>query len=129
MNDILIDSSAWIEYFRAHKGFRFIDELIDNNTLCTNDLILTELLPSIKQKKENGLADLLNSLINYEIAIDWNELRDYQLLNLKHGNNNIGIADLIIVQNCIQNGLKLVTWGKHFLLMAKYLPLEIQQWS
>jgi predicted nucleic acid-binding protein len=125
VNNILIDSSAWIEYFRVHKGFRFIDDLIDNNTLCTNDLILTELLPSIKQKRENHLAQLLGSLVKYEVKIDWNELQDYQLLNLKHGNNNMGIADLIIAQNCIQNKLRIVAPDKHFLLMSEYLPLEI----
>jgi predicted nucleic acid-binding protein len=125
MSNILIDSSAWIEYFRVHKNFFFIDELIDNNALCTNDLILMELLPSIMHKREYHLAELLGSLATYKIIIDWRELQEYQRLNLKHGNNNIGIADLIIVQNCIQNNLKIVSTDKHFQAMAKYLPIEL----
>jgi predicted nucleic acid-binding protein len=125
MSNILIDSSAWIEYFKVHENFLFIDDLIDYNTLCTNDLILTELLPSIIHKKEHHLADLLNTIAKYDIIIDWQELREYQKLNLKYGNNNIGIADLIIVQNSIQNNLKIVSADKHFGAMAKYLPLEI----
>jgi predicted nucleic acid-binding protein len=125
MNNIIIDSSAWIEYFKVHKEFLFIDELIDNNTVCTNEFILTELIPSIMYKKENHLAELLNGLVKYEIKTDWKELQNYQLLNLKHGNNNIGIVDLIIVQNCIQNKLKLVSRDKHFILMSEYIPIEI----
>jgi predicted nucleic acid-binding protein len=125
MNNVLIDSSAWIEYFKVHKEFSFIDDLIDSNKLCINELILTELLPSIIHKKEKHLAELLNGLVKYEIKIDWKELQSYQLLNLKHGNNNIGIADLIIAQNCIQNNLKLVSRDKHFALMAEYLPIGI----
>jgi predicted nucleic acid-binding protein len=127
MNGILIDSSAWIEYFKVHKEFLFIDNLIDNNKVCINDLILAELLPSIIHRKEKHLAELLNNITKYEIEVDWDELQKFQVLNLRHGNNNIGIADLIIIQNCIQNKLKLVTRDKHFSLMSKYLPLEIYE--
>lgn len=125
MKNILVDSSAWIEYFRGHKNYLFIDDLIDNNTLRINNLILTELLPSVIHRKENRLAQLLNKIERYEIKIDWDELQNYQLQSLKHGNNNIGISDLIIAQNCIQNKLKIVSVDKHFELMSKYLPLEI----
>lgn len=121
----LIDSSAWIGYFRGIRNFSFIKDLIYNNAICTNEIILTELLPSIIYKKENVLAELLSSITKYTIKINWQEIRDMQILNLKHGNNNIGISDLVIVQNCIQNNLKLITDDKHFLAMSKYMPLII----
>jgi predicted nucleic acid-binding protein len=47
------------------------------------------------------------------------------MLNLKQGNNNVGISDIIIAQNCIQNGSRLITNDKHFEIMAKYIPLEL----
>ncbi len=125
MNNYLIDSSAWIEYFKTHKEFQFIDDLIDVNTICTNDLVLSELLPSIIHKREKQLSELLSSIRKFPIEIDWEEIRQFQVLNLKHGNNNVGIADLIIVQNCIQNKLILVTNDKHFKLMKKYISFEI----
>ena len=121
----LIDSSAWIEYFRGNQKYSFLDNLINTNAICTNDIILTELLPSIIHKKESKLAELLNSLQKYILIIDWQEIRKFQLLNLKYGNNNIGISDMIIVQNCIQNELKIIAHDKHFGMMAKYIPLEI----
>jgi len=68
---------------------------------------------------------LLNSVTKYALTINWQEVQNMQLLNLKHGNNNIGISDIIIVQNCIQNNLKLISNDKHFISMAKYMPLEI----
>jgi predicted nucleic acid-binding protein len=86
---------------------------------------LTELLPSIIHKRENELADLLNRLRKNILLIDWREIRNIQIVNLKHGNNNIGISDIIIAQNCIQNGSKLITNDKHFETMAKYIPLEL----
>ncbi|GHU69747.1 twitching motility protein PilT [Spirochaetia bacterium] len=125
MNNVLIDSSAWIEYFRGNKAYQFIKVLIYNNMTCTNELILTELLPSIRHKKERHLEKLLNSITKYEVKIDWQELQDFQLLNFKHGYNNIGITDLIIAQNCLQNKLNIIAEDKHFKEMAEYLPLKM----
>jgi predicted nucleic acid-binding protein len=125
MSDTIIDSSAWIEYFKGNEEYFFIRELIYNNALCTNDIILTELLPSIIHKKENKLADLLNSLRKKILLVDWQDIQNIQILNLKKGNNNIGISDIIIAQNCIQNNLKIITKDKHFKAMAKYIPLKI----
>ena len=126
MNNI-IDSSAWIEYFKGNQKYYFLKDLIYSNAICTNDIILAELLPSIMHKKENNLAELLNSVTKYMLSINWQEIRNMQLLNFKHGNNSIGISDIIIVQNCIQNNLKLITNDKHFISMAKYMPLLIYE--
>ncbi|MDR0684476.1 MAG: PIN domain-containing protein [Spirochaetaceae bacterium] len=125
MKDNLVDSSVWIEYFKGNRMYSFITDLIYTNAICTNDIILTELLPSIIHKKENELADLLNSLRKNILIIDWQEIRNIQILNLKHGNNNVGISDIIIAQNCIQNELKLITNDKHFWIMTKYIPLKL----
>ena len=123
----LVDSSVWVEYFKGNQKYSFITDLINTNAICTNDIILTELLPSIIYKKEHKLAELLNCIKKYALIIEWQEIRNIQLLNLKHGNNNIGISDIIIAQNCIQNGLKMIVQDKHFEAMAKYIPLEIYQ--
>jgi predicted nucleic acid-binding protein len=80
-------------------------------------------LPSIKHKKETGLAELLTTIYTFPLTIDWNEIRAFQLMNFKNGNNNIGISDIIIAQNSIQNNLEIVTEDKHFRLMSSYLPL------
>ena len=121
----LVDSSAWIEFFKGNRNYSFIAELISINAICTNDIILTELLPFIILKKEHKLARLLSYVNKYELDIEWNEIRTMQLQNLKHGNNNIGISDIIITQNCIQNNLRIIVHDKHFAAMAKYIPLKI----
>ena len=121
----LVDSSAWIEYFRGNPKYSYITELININAVCTNDVILTELLPSIVYRAEHKLAELLSCVKKYTLAVDWQEVRDIQLLNLKHGNTKIGISDIVIAQNCIQNVLKLITHDRHFEAMTKYTPLEV----
>jgi predicted nucleic acid-binding protein len=44
---------------------------------------------------------------------------------MKNGINAIGISDLIIAQNAIQNDLHLLSLDKHFNLMAKHVPLSV----
>ena len=119
----LVDSSAWIEFFKGNPEFSFINDLININAICTNDIILAELLPPIIHKNEHKLAELLNSVKKYMLVIDWEEIRAIQLLNLKNGNNNVGLSDIIVAQNCMQNGLKIITRDKHYKAMEKYLPL------
>jgi len=121
----LVDSSAWIEYFRGNPKYLLMNDLIHYNAISVNDIILAELLPSILHRKEHTLAKLLESVKSFKLTIDWPEIRGMQLLNLKYGNNNIGISDLIIAQNCIQNGLKLISNDKHFGTMSTYLKLEV----
>ena len=48
---------------------------------------------------------------------DWEEIRDYQVSCLKSGSNGIGIADLLIAQNSIQNNVPVYSIDKHFRFM------------
>ncbi len=127
MSRVLVDSSVWIEYFRGSKsiGVSTFNELLDNNQLCINDLILSELLPSLLHKKEYHVVDLLKSIYNTPIIIDWDEIIDFQTKNIKNGYNNIGIPDLIIIQNVLQNNLVLYSIDKHFTLLQKLYKYKL----
>lgn len=121
MSLVLVDSSIWIEYFRGGKNIdrdRF-NSLIDNNQICVNDLILSELIPLLLHKKEFTVTELLKSIKNIPVNIAWDEIVNYQTVNLKNGLNNIGIPDLIIMQNALQNDLLLYSIDKHFQFMKK----------
>jgi len=124
MKNILVDSSVWIEYFRGKKEAAVLDELIDRNQLCINNLILSELIPFLRIKKENTLIKILMTIKNIAIKIDWEEIIDFQEINLKNGLNKIGIADLIIVQNIRNNNLRLYSLDKHFELMSKHIEFD-----
>ena len=122
---ILVDTSIWIDYFKGIESALPLMTLIDSNSICTNDLVLAELLPSLKVRKESELIRLLESVERYSIRIDWNEIINMQSYNLKNGINKVGIPDLIIAQNAIQNDLKLYAKDKHFSLMKKHIGLKI----
>ena len=122
MKSILIDTSVWIEYFRGSGSIDLdiINDLIDNNQICTNYLIVSELTPPLTLKKELKVIDLLLAIRNIPIVINWEQIIDYQIINLKNGINHVGIPDLIILQNVIHNNLELFSLDKHFLFMNRY---------
>ena len=124
MKNILVDSSVWIEYFRGRKEAAALDEFIDKNQLCINNLILSELIPFLRMKKENTLIKILMTIKNTAIKINWEEIIDFQEINLRNGINKIGIADLIIVQNVRDNNLRLYSLDKHFELMSRYIKFD-----
>jgi predicted nucleic acid-binding protein len=124
MKNVLVDSSVWIEYFRGRKEAASLDELIDKNLLCINSLILSELIPFLRIKKENTLIKILMTIKNTAIKINWEEIIDFQESNLRNGINKVGIADLIIVQNARNHNLCLYSLDKHFELMNRYIKFD-----
>lgn len=125
MKKILVDSSIWINYLKNKSLYGELDQLILDNQICTNDLILTELIPFLKVKNENKVVDGLLHLDRIHLNINWNSIINYQLLNLKKGINKVGIPDLIILDNVISNKLILFTEDKHFKLMQKNILFDL----
>jgi len=122
---ILVDSAVWIDYFRSGRHSGILDELIEKNVACVNDVILTELVPSLKIKKSTELIHLLFTLNNIPLWIDWQGIINYQTSFLKNGISKIGIPDLLILQNVMQNDLILFSLDKHFRLMQRHFNFEL----
>ncbi|MBN1294272.1 MAG: PIN domain-containing protein [Candidatus Latescibacteria bacterium] len=123
--NILIDSSVWIDYFRSGKKTKIVDSLIDQNILCTNYLILSELLPSLRRDNHSDLINLLGEISKIPLNINWENIISYQTLCLSNGVNKVGIPDLIIIDNVIQNDLTLYSLDKHFDLIGKVIDFKI----
>ncbi|MDD5395577.1 MAG: PIN domain-containing protein [Thiothrix sp.] len=120
---ILVDTSIWIDYFRG-IGTE-LDTLIDDNLVATNPVILAELLPAIRLRREHELAALLQEVRCLSLDIQWGNLMQMQLQCLQAGANGIGVADLLIAQNAQQQQCRLYSSDKHFRLMANALALPV----
>ena len=122
---VLVDSSVWIEYFRSTLEHRELDILIQEDLVVVNDLILAELIPALHLRRQRKLIALMKEIARPPLAIDWNDIIQMQILCLRNGINQVGIPDLIIAQHAIQNGLALYSQDKHFLLLARHIPLVL----
>lgn len=122
---VLVDSSVWIEYFRNAEQSDVLEILIEENLVVTNELILAELIPALQMQNLNRLITLLREIKRQPMNIDWNDIIKMQTLCLENGSNGVGIPDLIIAQNSIQGGLRLLSNDKHFFIISKFLSLDI----
>ncbi len=120
---VLVDSSVWVDYFRDGGNSEKLDFLIDENILVINDLILAELIPFLKIQNQHKLINLLNFVERLNLNIDWKQIIEFQYKCLKKGINGIGIPDLIIAQNALQNHCEIYSLDQHFELMKN--PLEL----
>lgn len=122
---ILVDSSVWIDYFRSGKNSNQLDQLIEMDLVCTNEIVLTELIPVLQNRNHFQLIESLLSLPKFPHEIFWEGIRQLQILNISNGLNSVGLPDLIIVQNCLEANLELWTLDLHFFKMQDHLALKL----
>ena len=122
---VLVDTSIWVEYFRSGNSSKVIDFLLDENLLVINNLILAELIPFLKIRRQRKVVSLLHHIKNLELSINWDQITEFQFRCLKNGLNGIGIPDLIVAQNAKQNQCEIYSLDNHFSLMKDILGLQL----
>ena len=122
---VLVDSSVWIDYFRSGDNSSMLDYLIDENVIVINDIILAELVPFLKIKKQTKIIKLLNAVEKLPLNIDWEEIIRFQVDCLRTGINGIGIPDLLIAQNAKQNQCQAYALDKHFRLLQQAIQVDL----
>lgn len=125
MEETLIDTSIWIDYFKSGKQSALMDMLIENNLVLINEIILAELVPYLQLKRQGELVALLQQIKRIPLNIQWHEITELQYKCLKKGINDIGIPDLIIAQNAMQNERPVYSLDKHFRLINDVSVLRI----
>ena len=123
---VLVDSSVWIDYFRAGRHAERLEALIEENQIVTNELILAELVPALQIKRQNGLISLLREIERAPLAPDWGDIIRLQVSCLRRGINAVGIPDLLIVQNALQNDVRLMARDRHFVLLSRHVGLQLE---
>ena len=123
--DVLVDTSIWIDYFRGDGNSKDLDILIDENLIVTSEIILAELIPYLKIKKQTKVIKLLQDVNIAPLNIIWEEIIEFQVKCLKSGASGIGIPDLIIAQNAKQNNCKVYSLDKHFRLLNQVLKVKL----
>jgi len=123
--DVLVDTSIWIDYFKSGDNSQDLDYLIDENIVVINDIILAELVPYLKLKKQTKVIKLLHEINRIPLNINWDEIVAFQVKCLKSGANGVGIPDLIIAQNAKQHSCKVYSLDKHFRLLNQVLKVKL----
>jgi predicted nucleic acid-binding protein len=124
---VLVDSSVWVAYFRGTSELPALSWLIEEDLVATNDLILAELTPALLIRGERKLIGLLHEIERTPLTIDWGGIIDMQVICLRNGINKVGLPDLIVAQNAMQNDLSIFSLDKHFRLLSLHVPLNLHE--
>ena len=124
MSNVLFDTSTWIDYFEGAKHTSQIDSLLDDHLVCINKIVICELYPFLHVNKQFELLDLLGAVPEISLTIDWDKIISYQTTILKNNIKRVGIPDLIIIDNAIQNDLTIFTLDKALLQLKSLFKFK-----
>ena len=127
MDKVLVDTSAWIEFFRKKEPYyNIIMELTDNDKTCCIGIILAELLQGSKSEKElNTIKEFLHVFDFLTESIELWEKAGELSYNLQRKGKTAGLSDCYIAVVAKSNNVKLLTLDNHFYELKKENGLQL----
>lgn len=127
---ILVDSSVWIDYFRAADTpqVMLLDSLLGRSPLAVGDLIAAEVLQGVRdervyrQVRRTFDAFIRIDLCGYALALKAAD--NYRALRGR-GITVRKTIDTLIATRCIEDGLTLLHADRDFEPFAEYLGLRV----
>lgn len=127
---VVIDTSAWIEYFRDGDSYivESVDRCLMRNTVAIGDLISCEVMQGIRSPKHyKEICSIFASLPRYEMVgfpIAERAAYNYRMLRSR-GVTIRKTIDVLIGTFCVENGMQLLHNDRDFDAMANYLGLSL----
>jgi predicted nucleic acid-binding protein len=123
MTEVLIDTSAWIQFFREKDDSvsSTVETLVEADRAVMTGVVMTELLQGTRSEKEaRQLAILFSVLPFIEVErMDWQAAGEI-LRKLRARGVTIPLTDAVIGTVAHRRGLAVLTTDPHF----KHLPVE-----
>ena len=121
MAKVLVDTSAWIEFFRKKEPYYgAVLQLIDDDRVCCAGLVIGELLQGAKSGKE--LDVLKNFLHVFEFLPEtprlWEKAGELSY-SLRLKGEAVGLADCFLATAAAAHGAEILTLDRHFDLLKK----------
>ena len=127
---IIVDTSAWIEYFRGGIPHivEKVDQCLERDLVGIGDLVYCEIMQGLHAPRQRSqIASLLLSLPQFDMvgfSIAEKSAANYRLLRSK-GVTISKTIDVLIGTFCAENKLRIVHCDSDFDLMAKHIGLEM----
>lgn len=121
MNEVIFDTSIWIEYFKGNpEYFEACQELLDSGSVYTLEVIFAELMQGAKGKRELDLITLFYQNLPKLDAPD--QIFQAGVFSQKNQllNQGIGLIDSMIIFAAIQNRKKIWTLDKKIKAFLAY---------
>ncbi len=126
---VIVDTSAWIEYFRdgVPTVVQGVDHCLDRDLVGIGDLVYCEVMQGLRSRHlQQKVSSLLLSLPKYEMvgfSIAEKSARNYRLLRSR-GVTVRKTIDVLVGTFCVENRFQIIHHDKDFDLMAAHIGLE-----
>ncbi len=123
MTRVMIDSCAWIDFFKSKTGDlgNQVAELIETNQAAITGVIIAELLQGVKQENESQRLRVLFRSINYLPTEDSDWFNAGQLAQqLRAKGLTLPLTDVLIAVIAKRYAIPVLTLDKHF----QHLPVD-----
>lgn len=126
---ILVDSSAWIDYFNGvdKPATDRLDDLLGSELLLTGDIIILEVLQGFRRdvdyRRAKAALETLafREMLGHEIALG--SAANYRRLRAR-GITVRKTIDMIVATFCLVNGYRLLHADRDFMPMEQHLGLR-----
>ncbi|OOG74281.1 PIN domain-containing protein [Algoriphagus sp. A40] len=121
MNEVIFDTSIWIEYFKGNtEYFETCQQLLDSGSVYTLEVIFAELMQGAKGKRELDIIQLFYQNLPKLDAPD--QIFEAGVFSQKNQlvSKGIGLIDSIIIFSAIQNRKKIWTLDKKIRMFLAY---------
>ncbi|WHE06765.1 PIN domain-containing protein [Thermoanaerobacterium thermosaccharolyticum] len=115
-DNILVDTSVWIEYFRNKREIvEIIDDMLLHNRVYITGLIIAELLQGVKTEKERAMLErYIDSIPTVSCDNkDWIGVGKLSF-KLRRDGKTIPLSDVLIAYLSIKNNMMIFSFDKHF---------------
>jgi len=115
-SNVLIDTSAWIEFFRGHSRIaETVTSLIKTGRASLCGVIYYELLQGTKDEEEAlGLPNALSALKYFEMTPDTWIQAGHVGAKLRRKGITLPMSDILVGIVAMERGLQVLTLDKHF---------------
>ena len=127
MTDVLVDSSAWIGFFRGEKPFvRAIDALLSEGSVAITGPVLAEVVSGARTRSEFALLSRKLRGLNWLDAPEdiWSLVADTRYALARQG-VQAHLIDLVIAHTAHHGRCDLLTSDRDFERIAAIIPLEL----
>jgi predicted nucleic acid-binding protein len=114
-----LDTYAWIEYFRGSSKGEIVNDLIDSEIIYTSIISIAEL--SDKYYRENLSEEwqdryrfIVSESYIIQLSMEIAQRSGTRKWKYREENEDIGLADAMIIETAIQKKLTLVSGDPHF---------------
>lgn len=127
LDKVLVDTSAWIDYFRKKEPvYSRVSTLLDDDKICCVGLVMAELIQGVKNRNVIKALEDFTYVFTFleESAKLWAKAGELSF-TLKKAGKQIGLADCYIAIIANSNKVGLLTLDSHFTSIKEHVSIGL----